>query len=81
MWHDGKNAVSVRTVLYCFHRFRNENFELDDLPHTGRPLQVDMDLLEKLIEEDFRITAWCLAERLRYSHTAVETHLHGLCKT
>ena len=55
-------------------------FELDDLPHTGRPLQVDMDILKQFIEEDPRLTTRCLAEGLECSHITVETHLHELGK-
>jgi transposase len=74
----GKGAVSVRTAQHWFHRFKDSNFELDDLPHTGRPLQVDMDGLKQLIEEDPRLTTRCLAERLGCSHVTVETYLHEL---
>ena len=77
----GKDVLSIRTVQHCFHRFKNDNFELDDLPHSRRPLQVDMDLLKKLIEQDPRLTTRCLAERLGCSHIAIETHLHELGKT
>ena len=42
---------------------------------------MDIDLLKQLIEEDPRMTSRCLAERLRCSHTTVETHLHELGKT
>ena len=64
----GKNALSIRTAQHCFNRFKNGNFELDDLPHTGRPLQMDMDVLKQLIEEDPRLATRCLAERLGCSH-------------
>ena len=77
----GKDVLSIRTAQHCFHRFKNGNFELDDLPHSGRPLQVDMDLLKELIEQDPRLTTRCLAERLGCSHIAIETHLHELGKT
>ena len=60
----GKAVLSIRTAQHWFHRFKNGNFELDDLPHSGRSLQVDMDLLKKLIEQDSRLTTRCLAERL-----------------
>ena len=40
----GKTVLSIRTAQHWFHRFKNGNFELDDLPHSERPLQVDMDL-------------------------------------
>ena len=69
------------TAQHCFHRLKNGNFEFDDLPHSGRPLQVDMDLLNELIEQDPRLTTRCLAERLGCSHIPIETHLHELGKT
>ena len=77
----GKDVLSIRTAQHCFHRFKNGNFELDDLPHNGSPLQVDMDLLKALIEQDPRFTTRCLAERLGCSHIPIEIHLHELAKT
>ena len=77
----GKDVLSIRTAQPWFHRFKDGNFELDDLPHTGRSLQVDMGLLKQLIEEDPRLTTRCLSERLGCSHIAVETYLHELGKT
>ena len=77
----GTNTLSVRIAQRWFNQFKNGNFELDDLPHTGRPLEVDMDFLEELIEEDHRLTIQCLEECLGCSHATVETHLHELGKT
>ena len=75
------DVLSIRTAQHWFHRFKNGNFELDDLPHTSRPLQVDMDVFKQLFEEDLRLTTRCLAEQLGCSHITVETHLHELGKT
>jgi hypothetical protein len=77
----GKDVLSVRIAQHWFHRFKHGNFERDDLPHTGRPLQMDMDLLKQFIEEDPRLTTRCSAERLGCSHITVEIHLHELGKT
>ena len=77
----GKAVLAIRTAQHWYHRFKNGNFELDDLPHSGRPLQVDMDLLKELIEQDPRLTTRCLAEHLGCSHIAIEIHLHELGKT
>jgi transposase len=76
-----KDALSIRTAQHWFNRLKTGNFELDDLPRSGRPLEVDMDALKQLIEKDSRFTTRCLAERLRCSHTTVETHLAELGKT
>ncbi|CAF1475153.1 unnamed protein product [Adineta ricciae] len=77
----GKDVFSVCTAQHWFHRFKNGNFEVDDLPHTGRSSEVDIDRLKQLIEEDPRLTRRCLAEQLGCSHTTVETHLADLGKT
>ena len=77
----GKGALSIRTAQHWFNRFKNDNFELNDLPRAGRPLEVDIDVLKQLIEEDPRLTTRCLAERLGCSHTTVETHLGELGTT
>ena len=40
----GKDALSIRTAQNRFHRFKNGNFELDDLPHIGRLSEVDISV-------------------------------------
>jgi hypothetical protein len=77
----GKDILPIRTAQHWFHRFKNGNFELDDLPHTARSLEVNMDVLKQLIEEDSRLTTRYFAKRLGCSHITVETHLHELGKT
>ena len=72
----GEDVLSIRTAQHWFHRFKSGNFELDDLPHTRRPLQVEMDVLKQLVEEDPRLTLRCLAERLGCSHITVKKHLN-----
>ena len=73
----GENVLSNRTAQ---HWFKNGNLELDDLPRSGRALEVDLDILKQLIEEDPRLTIWCLAERLQCFCATVETHLKELCQ-
>jgi transposase len=77
----GKNVLPISTAQHWFNRFKNSNFELEDLPRSGRALDVNMTLLKQLIEEDPQLTTRCLAQQLRYSHTAVERHLNELVKT
>jgi transposase len=77
----GEDVLSTRTAQRWFNHFKNGNFVLDDLPRSGRPMELDVDLLKQLIEEDPRLTFRCLAEQLGCSHTAVEKHLNELGKT
>jgi hypothetical protein len=48
----GEDVLSIRTSEYWFNRFKNSNFELVYFPPSGRPLEVNMNLLKQLIEED-----------------------------
>ena len=34
------DALFVREAQHWFHRSKNRSFELEDLPHTGRPIWV-----------------------------------------
>jgi histone-lysine N-methyltransferase SETMAR len=77
----GQGLVSTRTAQRWFNHFKNGDLELDDLPRSGIPMEVDMDFLKQLIEEDPRLTLRCLAEQLGCSHTTVEKHLNELGKT
>jgi transposase len=77
----GEDVLSTSTAQHWFNRFKNGNFELDDLPGSGRPMELDVNLLKQLIEEDPRLTLQCLAEQLGCSYTAVEKHLNELGKT
>ena len=40
----GKDVLAVRTAQHGFYRFKNGNFELDDLSHAGGSLQGLMNL-------------------------------------
>ena len=73
--------LSIHTAQYCFNRLKGSNFELNDSRHSGRPLEVDVDVLKQLIEKDPRLTTCYLAGRLECSHPTVETHLSELGKT
>ena len=57
----GKDTLLIRTMQYWFNRFKSGNFELNDSPHSGGPLEVAVDVLKQLIEEDPRLTRRCLA--------------------
>ena len=82
MQHDGAGSiVSTRTAQRWFNRFKNGDLELDELPRSGRPTELDLDFLKQLIEEDPRLTLRCLAEQLGCSHTTVGKHLNELGKT
>ena len=76
----GDDLFSIRTEQYCFNRFNNDELELDHVPHSSRPLELDVELLKQLIE-DPRSTSWYLVGQLGCFYTAMERHLNELGKT
>ena len=40
------DVLSIRMAQHWFNRFKNGNLQLDDLPRSGRPLKLGVDLLE-----------------------------------
>ena len=77
----GEDTLSICTAQRWFNRFKSGNFELKDSRHSGRPLEMDVDVSKQLIEEDPRLTRRCVAEWLGCSHTTAKTHLSELDKT
>lgn len=77
----GSGVLSIRTAQHWFDRFRNGNYELDDQPRSGRPIEVDIDLLKQHIEQDPRLTTRALAALLECSHVTIEKHLADLGKS
>ena len=76
-----KDALSLHIAQHWFYRFKNGNYNLDDLPHTGRSLQLNMGLLKQLIEKGPKLTRQRSGEQFGCSDIAVEAHLHELGKT
>ena len=76
----GEDTLSIRTAQHWFSWFKSGNFECNDSRHSGRPLEVDIDVLKQLIEVDPRLTTCCLAQQLGCCHTTVETHMSELGK-
>jgi histone-lysine N-methyltransferase SETMAR len=76
----GVDVLEVRTCQRWFDRFRSGDFGLNDKEHTGRPVEVDDDRLEELLEEDPRQSSRDLALKLSVTHTTVLSRLHALGK-
>lgn len=77
----GEHVIDKRTVELWFARFKKGSFDRDDKPRSGRPSDIDLDLLKQVIEQDPRLTTHQLAERFGCSHTTIANNLHLLGKT
>ena len=59
-------------------KFCAGDFSLDDAPRSGRPVEVDSDQIETLIENSQRYTTQEIADILKISKSSTENHLYQL---
>ena len=73
-----EGAMTDQTCQKWFAKFRAGDFSLDDAPRSGRPVEVDSDQIETLIENNQHYTTREIADILRISKSSTENHLHQL---
>ena len=59
----GDSVVDYSTVTLWFQKFKDGNYQLDDTPHPGQPVHIDVDHLKDLIEADPRRTTFGTLQR------------------
>ena len=64
----GEGAVTDQTCQKWFAKFRDGDFSLDDAPWLGRPVEVDSDQIETLIENNQCYTMQERADTLKISN-------------
>ena len=74
----GKGAATDRTCQKWFEKFNAGDFLLDDAPQSGRPIEVESDQIETLIENNQHYTTRELVDILKISKSSAENHLHQL---
>ena len=74
----GEGALTDQTCQKWFVKFRTGDFSLDNAPRSGRPVEVDSDQIETLIENNQRYTTQEMADILKISKSSIENHLHQL---
>ena len=52
----GEGSLSDQTCQKWFVKFHAGNFSLDDAPQSGRPIEVDSNQIETLIENNQHYT-------------------------
>lgn len=74
----GDEALKERQCQNWFAKFRSGDFSLKDEKRSGRPVEVDDDLIKAIIDSDRHSTTREIAEKLHVSHTCIENHLKQL---
>ena len=74
----GEGAVTDRTCQKWFAKFCAGGFSLDNAPWSGKPVEVDSDQIQTLIESNGCYTTREIAHILKISISNIENHLHQL---
>ncbi|XP_014481254.1 PREDICTED: histone-lysine N-methyltransferase SETMAR-like [Dinoponera quadriceps] len=74
----GPSKVKVRTVQRWFEKFRSGDMKLQDESCTGRPKELDDDVLRVLVGNELLLTTREIGDKLNVSHIIIENHLNKL---
>ncbi|GBN71226.1 Histone-lysine N-methyltransferase SETMAR [Araneus ventricosus] len=69
----GINTVSNDEVKVWFRKFKAGNFDIEDEPRSGRPIEVDCEQLKQIIAQDRNVSTRTIALELDvYQKTIVK---------
>ncbi|GFW58359.1 histone-lysine N-methyltransferase SETMAR [Trichonephila clavipes] len=60
------------------HKFRSGNFDVEDAPRSGRPVEADKDAIKALVDANRRITTREIGLKLNLLNSTVYDHMKGL---
>ena len=61
-----------------FSKFKNGNFDIDDMPCSGRPSEFDEDHLKALLKEESCQTSCELTKKMKCDQETILNHLHSM---
>ena len=61
-----------------FAKFKNGNFDIDDMPHSRRPFDFGKDHLKALLKEESHQTSCELAEKMNCDQKTILNHLYSM---
>lgn len=76
----GKACVTVYTIARWYRRFQTGDFNIEDLPRSGRPQKFDVTLLKDIMHKNPQMTIKELATALHKSPSTVQIYKRKLGK-
>ena len=74
----GEGVIGESTARKWFAKFKNGNFDINDMPHSGRPSEFDKDHLKAIFKEESSQTSRELAEKMNCDQKTILNHLHSM---
>lgn len=76
----GTDALSYETCRRRFENFREGNYSIEDEERSGRPMELDLQALQHLVESNPYLTTRDMAEQLGCVHSSIVLGLKKLGK-
>lgn len=73
-------VLKVNKCQRWFRKFTEGNFDLNNAPRSGRPVEFDNDALKSMVESDPRLSIEELSASLGSTWSTVQRHLNSLGK-
>ena len=74
----GEGVIGKSMARKWLAKFKNGNFDIDNIPHSKRPSEFDKDHLKALLKEESRQTSHKLAEKMNCDQKTILNHLHSI---
>ena len=74
----GEGVIGKSTARKWFTKFKNRNFDIDNMPCSRRPSELDKDHLKALLEEESHQTSHELTEKINCNQKMILNHLHSM---
>ena len=77
----GEGVIGESTARKWFAKFKNGDFDIDDMPCSGRPFEFDKDHFKALLKEESRQTSHKLAEKMNCDEKnhSQSSSFNGIC--
>ena len=70
--------MAERTAQDWFSRFKHNNFDLNDAPRSGRPVEMDEDQHKDLLKKDGFQTCRELAKKMNCDCATISRHFQSM---
>ena len=74
----GEGVIGKSTAGKWFAKFKNGNFDIDNMPCSGRSSEFDKDHLKALLKKESRQTSRELAKKINCNQKTIINHLHSM---
>ena len=74
----GESVIGESTARKWFDKFKNDNFDINNTSHSGRPSKFDKDHLKALLKEESHQTSRELAEKINCNQKMILNHLYSM---